>query len=65
MRESLRVQERWLTLDLAAVDRTRTPWVLVNFHNPWYTTDLSFKVRGQVLCHAPGRVSVSSASCVA
>lgn len=42
---SLWVQERWLTHNLAAVNRTRTPWVLVNFHNPWYTTDYSFKVR--------------------
>ena len=42
---SVLVQERWLTRDLAAVNRTRTPWVLINFHNPWYTTDYSFKVQ--------------------
>ncbi len=28
-------QARWLARDLAAVDRARTPWVLVTFHNPW------------------------------
>ncbi|KAK9826440.1 hypothetical protein WJX81_005915 [Elliptochloris bilobata] len=36
-------QARWLARDLGAVDRARTPWVLVSFHNPWYTTDLSYK----------------------
>jgi len=28
-------QARWLARDLAAVDRARTPWVLITFHNPW------------------------------
>jgi hypothetical protein len=29
----------WLKQRLAAVDRARTPWLIVNFHVPWYTTD--------------------------
>ncbi|CAK0783284.1 hypothetical protein CVIRNUC_006483 [Coccomyxa viridis] len=33
----------WLKQDLADIDRTKTPWVTVNFHNPWYTTDPSYK----------------------
>lgn len=26
----------WLVNDLMAVDRTKTPWIIVNFHTPWY-----------------------------
>lgn len=29
-------QTAWLEADLAAVDRTRTPWVVVAGHRPWY-----------------------------
>ena len=62
---SLRVQEHWLTHDLAAVNRTRTPWVLVNFHNPWYTTDYSFKVRRSFpVLSAKGFVSLGAVPCV-
>ena len=25
----------WLKADLANINRTLTPWVTVNFHNPW------------------------------
>lgn len=57
----VRAQERWLTRDLAAVNRTRTPWVLVNFHNPWYTTDYSFKVQSfPSLLPAVGLVSLGA-----
>ncbi|KAL1597681.1 hypothetical protein SLS60_008167 [Paraconiothyrium brasiliense] len=28
----------WLAADLASVDRTVTPWVVVGGHRPWYTT---------------------------
>lgn len=28
----------WLAADLASVDRTVTPWVIVGGHRPWYTT---------------------------
>ena len=60
---SLRAQERWLTRDLAAVNRTRTPWVLVNFHNPWYSTDYSFKVRRLSACISVYHGVCESGSC--
>ena len=31
-------QYRWLKQELAATDRAVYPWVIVNFHAPWYTT---------------------------
>jgi acid phosphatase type 7 len=34
------VQYRWLEDTLAAVDRTITPWIIVTFHSPLYTTFL-------------------------
>ena len=30
---------RWLKDDLAAVDRAKTPWVVVMFHVPWYNSN--------------------------
>ncbi|KAK9824390.1 hypothetical protein WJX72_009944 [[Myrmecia] bisecta] len=36
-------QWEWLYNDLMSVNRSVTPWVVVNFHNPWYTTDSSYK----------------------
>lgn len=36
-------QWNWLWQDLSSVNRTLTPWIVVNFHNPWYTTDPSYK----------------------
>jgi predicted phosphodiesterase len=33
----------WLAGDLASVNRTKTPWLVVIFHNPWYTTWGGFK----------------------
>ena len=29
-------QYNWLKADLAAIDRTVTPWVMVNTHAPWW-----------------------------
>lgn len=29
----------WLESDLAAVDRSNTPWVIVFMHNPWYNSN--------------------------
>ena len=34
-------QYNWLLADLMAVDRTLTPWILVNFHTPWYERTFS------------------------
>ncbi|BGO94875.1 hypothetical protein NBRC10512_007162 [Rhodotorula toruloides] len=31
-------QINWLKNDLANVDRTKTPWVVVGLHRPWYTS---------------------------
>ncbi|KAL3151843.1 hypothetical protein ABBQ38_012808 [Trebouxia sp. C0009 RCD-2024] len=36
-------QWQWLAEDLAGINRSATPWVVVNIHNPWYTTDASYK----------------------
>ena len=33
------LQYTWLMQDLAAVDRTKTPWVIAMFHTPWYTSN--------------------------
>jgi acid phosphatase type 7 len=30
---------KWLEADLKKVDRTKTPWLIVLFHDPWYSTD--------------------------
>ncbi len=35
------VQYDWLKADLAAVDRSRTPWLLVIVHAPWYNSYVS------------------------
>ena len=32
-------QYQWLAADLASVDRTRTPWVIVGGHRPMYTSE--------------------------
>ncbi|KAK9830772.1 hypothetical protein WJX74_006451 [Apatococcus lobatus] len=36
-------QWNWLAYDLLRTNRTVTPWVIVNIHNPWVTTDSSYK----------------------
>jgi hypothetical protein len=32
-------QYRWLRRDLARVDRSRTPWLVLSWHTPWYTSN--------------------------
>jgi len=32
-------QYKWLQEDLAAVDRKKTPWLVVMMHTPWYTSN--------------------------
>ncbi|CAI0423561.1 unnamed protein product [Linum tenue] len=32
-------QYKWLQSDLAQVDRTKTPWLVVLIHAPWYNTN--------------------------
>lgn len=31
-------QYTWLKAELAKTDRSKTPWLLVNWHSPWYNT---------------------------
>ena len=33
------IQYNWLEADLSAVDRARTPWLLVMMHVPWYNSN--------------------------
>lgn len=34
-------QYKWLKQDLAKVDRSRTPWLLVGMHAPWYNSNVA------------------------
>ena len=34
-------QYKWLSKDLASVDRTKTPWVIVMSHRPMYSSEVS------------------------
>lgn len=34
------LQYEWLAADLHAVDRSRTPWIILMTHVPWYTSNL-------------------------
>lgn len=36
-------QYNWLINDMQNIDRTVTPWITVNMHHPWMTTDSSYK----------------------
>ncbi|KAK9830602.1 hypothetical protein WJX81_003718 [Elliptochloris bilobata] len=36
-------QYNWLVNDLKAIDRTLTPFVVAGVHNPWVSTDTSYK----------------------
>ena len=40
-------QAAWLAADLAAVDRARTPWVLVTMHAPFYSSNLAHLGEGE------------------
>jgi acid phosphatase type 7 len=40
-------QTNWLSADLAAVDRRKTPWVIVSGHRPWY---VSVKNKSSSVC---------------
>ncbi|CAA7394417.1 unnamed protein product [Spirodela intermedia] len=39
-------QHNWLKADLAEVDRTKTPWLLVLFHVPWYNSNRAHQGEG-------------------
>jgi 3',5'-cyclic AMP phosphodiesterase CpdA len=34
-------QYQWLTAALAQVDRATTPWLIVSFHAPWYSSNVA------------------------
>lgn len=34
-------QYKWLKKDLAKVDRSRTPWLVVGMHAPWYNSNVA------------------------
>ncbi|KAK7214902.1 hypothetical protein V2G26_002905 [Clonostachys chloroleuca] len=44
---TMNAQTAWLEADLAAVDRSKTPWVIVAGHRPWY---LSHKNDSGTIC---------------
>ncbi|KAF7713470.1 Uncharacterized protein PECH_001247 [Penicillium ucsense] len=44
---TMNAQTKWLEADLAAVDRAKTPWVIVAGHRPWY---LSHKNTTGTIC---------------
>jgi len=39
----------WLVADLAKVDRTRTPWLFVYLHAPWYNTNSAHQGDGEIM----------------
>jgi len=41
--DSSSFQFQWLAQDLQAVDRTRTPWIVVMMHVPWYNSNTNHK----------------------
>ena len=63
-------QYNWLKADLAAIDRTATPWIFVNTHAPWYSTNTAHQGDGEKqrqalepMLHAAG-VDAVFAGCV-
>lgn len=40
-------QYMWLQADLTAVDRTKTPWIFVLLHAPWYNSNLAHQGEGE------------------
>lgn len=55
-------QYAWLHRDLAAVDRARTPWVIVVFHAPWYNSNYAHQAR---TAGGGGRGGPAAAACAA
>jgi acid phosphatase type 7 len=43
----MNAQTTWLANDLAAVDRSKTPWVIVAGHRPWY---ISYANKSSAVC---------------
>ncbi len=45
----LSFQYQWLLKDLALVNRTVTPWLLVSFHKPFYNSNTKDQLSGEVM----------------
>ncbi|KAL9235849.1 hypothetical protein vseg_010582 [Gypsophila vaccaria] len=45
--EAESAQYGWLKVDLANIDRSKTPWVFVIVNTPWYTSSIAYKGEGE------------------
>lgn len=45
-------QYTWLKADLAKVNRTKTPWIVVLIHAPWYSSNIAHKGEGESMRQA-------------
>lgn len=45
-------QYNWLEADLSKVDRSRTPWLIVLFHVPWYNSNYAHQGEGDGMMQA-------------
>ena len=43
------LQHRWLTRDLRALSRLRTPWVVVMMHAPWYNSNHGHRAEAELM----------------
>ena len=57
-------QYAWLLRDLAAVDRARTPWLLVVMHAPWYNSNYAHQVSVFVCAPESNSGLVGRVACV-
>jgi hypothetical protein len=39
----------WLKNELASVNRTQTPWLIVVFHSPWYNSNGYHYMEGETM----------------
>ncbi|XP_043703036.1 purple acid phosphatase-like isoform X1 [Telopea speciosissima] len=42
-------QYTWLTTELANVNRTETPWLIIIVHAPWYNSDVTHYMEGETM----------------
>ena len=45
-------QYQWLERDLAAFNRSHTPWLVAAFHTPWWASDATCMKLGQHIVHS-------------
>ena len=43
------LQHAWLQADLRSIDRSKTPWVIVVMHVPWYNSNSGHRAEGEVM----------------